>query len=168
MRKPLKQYDIDDIVVLVGRIVRHFNGQVMMEFPHEEEGKVEWSVVNSVLARKFEEAAALRATELERWWAGIAASEAEKVAPKAYEYGSRDLLDIGHDMARILGVDWDDRQAAEAGTYFYVRGKLARWTAALERGEDVSMDTLADIGVYVRMAQRIRTHGGWPGSEEAL
>ena len=29
--------------------------------------------------------------------------------------------------------------------------------------DPVSDDTLGDIGVYVRMAQRVRSHGGWPG-----
>ena len=34
--------------------------------------------------------------------------------------------------------------------------------AAIRRGEFVSDDTLFDIGVYVRMVQRMRETGNWP------
>jgi hypothetical protein len=104
--------------------------------------------------------------ELSNWWIQIANVESTAVADKAVEYGSRDLIEIGYDLARIAGRIVDDQQAAELGVYFYLRGKLARWTEAVADGRTVSDDTLTDIGVYVRMAQRIRTHGGWPGKAE--
>lgn len=103
--------------------------------------------------------------ELTTWWVELAAQEADKVVPKAVEYGATDLIDIGHDLARTAGRDVTDEEASEMGVYFYLRGKLARWTDALIRGDRPSDDTLHDLGVYVRMAQRIREVGSWPGVE---
>jgi hypothetical protein len=101
--------------------------------------------------------------ELGSWWLALAEAEVEAVVPKAVEYGALDLIDIGHDLARTAGRVVSDEEAAEMGVYFYVRGKLARWTDALVRHARPSDDTLHDLGVYVRMAQRIRAAGGWPG-----
>jgi hypothetical protein len=101
--------------------------------------------------------------ELRSWWLNIASSEVEAVVPKAVEYGATDLRDIGRDLAAISGRTVTDEEAAELGVFFYARGKLSRWVDAVIRGDRVSDDTLHDLGVYVRMAQRIRSHGGWPG-----
>lgn len=103
------------------------------------------------------------AEELGQWWMNIAADEVDAVVAKAVEYGATDLLDLGRELARINGWTMTDAQCAEAGVYVYLRGKVSRWTAALTEGRQVSDDTLHDIGVYVRMAQRIREVGGWPG-----
>lgn len=103
------------------------------------------------------------AAELMAWWLEIAHKEAEAVVPKAVEYGATDLSDIGNVLARILGRKVTDAEAAEMGVFFYLEGKFARWRSALERGDRVSDDTLHDIGVYIRMAQRIREAGNWPG-----
>jgi hypothetical protein len=100
---------------------------------------------------------------LRRWWLDLAEVEVERTVPKAIEYSSTDLVDIGRDLARCMGREIDDEEAAELGVYFYLRGKLARWTGAITNGERISDDTLFDIGVYVRMAQRIRLTGEWPG-----
>lgn len=100
------------------------------------------------------------------WWMGQAASEAERTIPKAVEYGSTDLIDIGIMLGRTMRRDVDQEEAAELGVFFYLIGKIARWQSAIERGERPSDDTLFDIGVYVRMAQRIRHAGSWPGTEE--
>lgn len=101
--------------------------------------------------------------ELSSWWRQQAEDEIARTAPKAAEYGSRDLIEIGRDLARAMGLgEIHDQWAAELGIYFYLRGKLARWTEAVVRGETPSDDTLFDIGVYVRMAQRVRAAGGWP------
>jgi hypothetical protein len=102
-------------------------------------------------------------TELRGWWNDLANFEADQVIGKAVEYGSRDLVEIGLDLARICDRKVSEQEAAELGVYFYLRGKIARWTEAVARGERPSDDTLKDIGVYVRMAQRIRSNGGWPG-----
>lgn len=101
--------------------------------------------------------------ELEQWWRDLATAEIERTVPKAIEYSSTDLTDIGHDLARCMGREVDDEEAAELGVFFYLRGKVARWVGAVINGERVSDDTLFDIGVYVRMAQRIRLTGNWPG-----
>lgn len=103
--------------------------------------------------------------ELSRWWLDKAKLEIGQTVAKAVEYGSTDLIDIGHDLARVADRDLDDEEAAEWGIYFYILGKLSRWRSAMERGDRVSDDTLLDIGVYVRMAQRVREAGGWPGTE---
>lgn len=104
---------------------------------------------------------------LHDWWMEIASQEVERVAPKAVEYGSTDLVDIGKDLGRLIG--WENithEEAAELGIYFYEVGKMARWADAIRRRARVSDDTLHDIGVYVRMAQRVRAVGGWPFGPE--
>lgn len=106
---------------------------------------------------------------LRDWWLDVASVEVEKVAPKAVEYGSTDLVDIGKDLARL--IKWDkisDEEAAELGIYFYMVGKMARWSDAIQRKARVSDDTLHDIGVYVRMAQRVRAVGGWPFGQDDM
>lgn len=103
--------------------------------------------------------------QLAEWWRQCADDEIAKTVPKAVEYGSTDLIDIGRNVARLSGRKVDDRQAAELGVFFYLEGKFARWRSAIMEDRDVSEDTLFDIGVYVRMAQRIREFGGWPGTQ---
>ncbi len=100
------------------------------------------------------------------WWMGKAADEAERTIPKAVEYGSTDLIDIGRNLARLSGREVTDAEAAELGVFFYLEGKFARWRSAIIEQRPVSDDTMFDIGVYVRMAQRIRESGGWPGVEK--
>ena len=117
---------------------------------------------------------------LREWWLDLASSEVEPLIAKAIEYGGEgralDLIEIGRALV-TAGVKlpnqriapWpDDKKGmldadyAELGIYFYLQGKFARWTAAIAEGRPVSDDTLLDIGIYVRMAQRIREVGGWP------
>lgn len=106
------------------------------------------------------------ARELEGWWHGEAQTEVEAVVPKAIEYGGHgaaiDLIDIGRALGQIAHRDLDDEEATEWGIFFYIEGKLARWKAALIEGRRVSDDTLHDVSVYCRMAQRNRSVGGWP------
>lgn len=112
------------------------------------------------------------ASELEGWWREKAMDEIMRTVPKAIEYGAGDLEEIGRQLV-AAGVKepefetaiGDKRWHEELGVYFYMTGKMARWRSAIERGEFVSDDTLFDIGVYVRMVQRIRDAGGWPGVE---
>lgn len=105
------------------------------------------------------------AEELAAWWREQADSEIEATVAKAVEYGATDLIDIGRNIARLAEREVDDREAAELGVFFYLEGKFARWRSAIMEGRDVSFDTLFDIGVYVRMAQRIREMGAWPGTD---
>lgn len=113
------------------------------------------------------------ATELASWWSIQASDEIDMVVAKAVEYGGGgaaiDLIQIGQDIAAVAGMgEVSDEEATELGIYFYLRGKLSRWTAALIEGRRVSSDTLLDIGVYVRMAQRNRQVGGWPFGSKAV
>lgn len=107
------------------------------------------------------------ADHLARWWREKAETEIEQTVDKAVEYGSTDLIDIGRSIARVANLEVEDDEAAEIGIFFYLEGKLSRWRAAIERGDRPSDDTLLDIGIYSRMAQRIRSHGGWPGVENS-
>lgn len=105
--------------------------------------------------------------ELTEWWLNTAYAEVEPMAAKALEYGGKgaavDLIDIGTDLARLMGRDVISiEEATELGIYFYLKGKFSRWTAAILESRRVSDDTLHDIGVYVRMVQRTRAVGGWP------
>lgn len=107
------------------------------------------------------------AAELGNWWTKTAEAEIDMVVKKAVEYGGNgaaiDLIQIGQDLAAIAKLTpISDEEATELGIYFYLRGKVSRWTAALAEGRRVSNDTLLDIGIYVRMAQRNRQVGGWP------
>lgn len=96
------------------------------------------------------------------WWMDHAAHEADRTLPKAVEYGSEDLREIGRTLAYILDRDVTDQEAVELGIFFYHVGKTARWVQAVKDDRQVSDDTLFDAGVYVRMAQRNRAVGGWP------
>ncbi len=120
-----------------------------------------WAMVGALAGRSTTDADRLAA-----WWRRTAEAEIEQTVAKAVEYGSTDLIDIGRSLARVAGREVDDEEAAEMGVFFYLEGKLSRWRSTLERGDRPSLDTLLDIGVYARMAQRIRYAGSWPGTEE--
>ena len=106
------------------------------------------------------------AEELAQWWRDQAESEIAQTVGKAVEYGGRgsavDLLWIGHQLAASMNREVDDEEATELGIYFYVLGKVGRWTAAIREGRRVSDDGLFDLAVYTRMVQRVRVAGGWP------
>ena len=112
------------------------------------------------MAKEYEE------QELYQWWLDKADEEITPLSAKLVEYGGKgravDLVDIGRDLGRLQGRELTDGEASELGIYFYLRGKMGRWTAAVLRGEQISDDNLADIGIYVKMVQRIREKGGWP------
>ena len=106
------------------------------------------------------------ADELIQWWLGKAAAEIQPMVDKIIEYGGAgravDLIEVGRELARLKDWEVNDAEAAELGIYFYIRGKMGRWQAAISEGRGVSDDTLHDIGIYIRMVQRIREMGGWP------
>jgi hypothetical protein len=118
--------------------------------------------------------AADNATELAEWWQKKAHDEVAGLLAKMGEYGGGgaaiDLIEIGRALASViadgneLSGTTDPAQQAELGVYFYVLGKVARWTAAVQEGRKVSDDTIMDIGIYTRMAERIREAGGWPNA----
>lgn len=114
--------------------------------------------------------------ELRGWWEQTAHDEVAGLTAKMVEYGglhrATDLEEIGRGLVnsgvRMIGRNGPEGYAGsdaayqELGCYFYLLGKFARWTAAVAEGRTVSDDTLLDIGIYVRMVQRIRAVGGWP------
>jgi hypothetical protein len=105
-------------------------------------------------------------SELHEWWVEMARQEIEPMLGKMVEYGgngrAEDLIQIGQTVALTAGRKVDDEEATELGIYFYLIGKMARWTAAVVEGDRPSDDTLHDISVYTRMTQRARHSGGWP------
>lgn len=119
-----------------------------------------------------------RVASMRDWWRQQADREVAMTVPKAIEYGSADTIEIGYDLLTTFsgksrvqvyeefgGPAAADRYAFEVGCYFFIRGKLARFTSALRRGESVSDDTLHDIAVYTKMIQRVREVGAWPFPE---
>lgn len=102
--------------------------------------------------------------ELSDWWRGHAEAEIDMVVAKAIEYGALDLVEMGRSLAYMANrYNLTPQQHAELGCVQYLVGKMARITAAWAEGRMPSDDTLLDIGIYVRMIQRIREAGGWPG-----
>lgn len=110
------------------------------------------------------------AGELAQWWRDAAESEIAQTVAKATEYSGlggglpQDLVDFGRQIAFVQRRehDYTDAELAEVGVWAYIQGKVNRWSSALRNGQAVSDDTLLDIGVYVRIAQRIRATGQWP------
>lgn len=101
--------------------------------------------------------------ELHHWFKDRAEQEARLVAPKAIEYGSRSLIAIGRDLAHLGNRTVEDPEAIELAIWAFIKGKMERWTEAVMNGKPVSDDTLLDMGLYVKMAQRTREVGSWPG-----
>ena len=101
--------------------------------------------------------------ELKKWWMGRAKQEIENIVPKAREYGSNSLAQIGHKVAQLQGRDVGEEEALELGCWIYAVGKMERWTDAVLKGHRPSADTLMDLGVYSKMAIRIAESGTWPG-----
>lgn len=106
-----------------------------------------------------------RKQPLDEWWRTTSEREISDTVPKALEYGATDLIDIGSQLGRWMKRDLTDAEAAELGCIFYLVGKMARLTAAVDREEFASDDTIKDIGIYIKMIQRIRSAGSWPGQD---
>lgn len=105
--------------------------------------------------------------DLRDWWLSTAQADMTMVAPKAVEYGSVELEEMGAALARMMGrSDLSRARRVELACWFYAMGKMQRWTAAVTRGEFVSDDTLTDLGVYTLMVRRAREAGTWPGGPD--
>jgi len=100
------------------------------------------------------------------WWMERARQEIEQVGPKAVEYGPNSMIEVGRAMGRMSGRDLSDEEAIEVACMFYISGKLGRWVDAVAHGKRPSDDTIHDIGIYIKMAQRNREVGGWPFAPE--
>lgn len=101
---------------------------------------------------------------LQDWWEQTAKQDLADVLPKAAEYGSNSLEQVGRKVAALKGINVDKAQALELGCYFYALGKFERWTDAVLKGQLPSDDTILDLKIYCTMVQRIRQHGDWPGT----
>lgn len=105
--------------------------------------------------------------DLRDWWLSTAQADMAMVAPKAVEYGSVELEEMGAALARMMGrSDLSRARRVELACWFYAMGKMQRWTAAVTRGEFVSDDTLTDLGIYTLMVRRAREAGTWPGGPD--
>jgi len=125
-----------------------------------------FGLLNTRSARIDEqEATASAPFPLDEWWRAVSEEEIEATVPKAIEYGATDLIDIGTQLGKWMHRDTTNAEAAELGCWFYLIGKMARATSAIDRSEFPSDDTIKDIGIYVKMIQRIRQAGSWPGEE---
>lgn len=103
--------------------------------------------------------------ELADWWRARCEEEIEAVVPKAVEYGANSMIEVGRSMLRIAGrTDVTDGEAIEVACMFYLSGKLGRWIDAVAAGKRPSDDTVYDMGIYIKMAQRARDVGTWPGA----
>ena len=99
--------------------------------------------------------------DLTGWWLEHAASEAEQTVAKMEEYGSGDLVEIGRQLAKMQGrTVISPQEAMELGCMFYILGKVARITSAVERGDRPSSDTWFDLSVYAKMVLAVRA-GAW-------
>lgn len=97
---------------------------------------------------------------LQDWWREHAKTEAEQTVAKMIEYGSADLVAIGHKMAQMTERKLTDNEAFELGCLFYLIGKVERAISAVERGARASDDTWFDIAIYAKMVQAKRA-GAW-------
>jgi hypothetical protein len=105
--------------------------------------------------------------QLTDWWRAQAEAEIERTVPKAVEYGAADLEVMGSAMLHLVPREKRSRQLGlEMALAFYSLGKCARLFGAFERGELPSEDTWFDLGVYCRMAERVRQHGEWLPTEK--
>lgn len=103
--------------------------------------------------------------DLSSWWERTSKQDLEDVLPKAQEYGSNSLEQVGRKVAALKGIEAvSTKRALELGCYFYALGKFERWTDAVLKGQMPSDDTIKDLKIYCTMVQRIREHGDWPGT----
>ncbi len=103
---------------------------------------------------------------LSEWWRSQAEKEIQATVPKAVEYGAADLEVMGQAMLHLVPREKRSRQLGiEMALAFYALGKVARLFGAFERGELPSADTWFDLGVYCRMAERVREFGEWMPKE---
>lgn len=106
----------------------------------------------------------LQQEELMNWWVELGHKDAQLVTQKYQEYGNTALLEVGQQLADVMGREVNKAEAQELGIWFFMVGKMARWKTALLRGVSPSKDTLDDLAVYATMARRVHEKGGWPNA----
>lgn len=121
------------------------------------------SLTDAELAMEFDQDEPTGEDALTAWWLTRAEEEARAVIPKAVAYGSNSLMQLGRKVAQLQGRTVTDAEAMELGCWINAVQKIERWTDSVMRGERCSDDTIYDAGIYVKMVQRIRDVGSWPG-----
>lgn len=102
-------------------------------------------------------------SDLTEWWQRTTQEELDSLMPKVVAYGSRDLEVMG-DVLMLSYPNLEGRvQPQELAIGFYSLGKMARIMGAYADGVVPSWDSWHDLGIYARMAQRVRDTGSWPG-----
>lgn len=104
-----------------------------------------------------------RSKALKSWWLDTAAQEIDALMPKVIEYGASDLRLMGEALLMSMPQCRGKVLPEELAIAFYAFGKAARLMGAYADGFEPSADTWHDLGVYARMAQRVRDAKQWPG-----
>jgi hypothetical protein len=100
---------------------------------------------------------------LAEWWRQLAEREIERNAPKVDEYGATDLAVMGRALVALLPPAMQTEAVGmEMACAFYALGKIGRIVSSYAAGKLPKEDSWHDMGVYARMAQRIRETGRWP------
>lgn len=97
----------------------------------------------------------------------------DNTAPKAREYGTTELAQLGATLSHVAGVQVSNySHATQNAVWFYASGKLARWTAAVARQQQPSRDTVYDLLIYCLMWLKIHETGEWwpdkPGDQQQV
>lgn len=100
---------------------------------------------------------------LKGWWESTSKAELDAIMPKVIEYGSSDLKLMGEALLMTMPQCRGKVLPEELAIAFYAFGKAARLMGAYADGVEPSDDTWHDLGVYSRMALRVRFAGEWPG-----
>lgn len=86
----------------------------------------------------------------------------DMVIPKARTYGTTELSQLGATLMNVAGKGTvPERGSMQYAVWFYSIGKMARWTAAVKRGEQPTRDTVLDILVYALMWLKVEETGEW-------
>jgi len=104
-------------------------------------------------------------SRLEHWWIDSSTVDAEETARKLAEYGASDLVEIGHMLANLRGVEISDDTAFELGVLFYAYGKIWRIISSMKRDTRAKDDSWFDLHVYSKMVLARRA-GVWPLEEK--
>ena len=80
---------------------------------------------------------------------------------KAREYGTTELEQFGSTLRYVAGLPHNPTQDLLTACWNYATGKVARWTAAVKRGERPSEDTVRDLMVYCMMYLKVAETGEW-------
>lgn len=87
----------------------------------------------------------------------------EGVVAKAKVYGTQEMDMLGGVFRQVAELPRSEKGNDDflTAVWMYASGKLARWTAAVRRGEQPSVDTVQDLFVYCAMYLKVRETGEW-------